>query len=579
MIHAEDLRLQYPTKNEPALDGVSFEAAEGEVLGVVGPTESGKTSIARAVAGFAPSVTGGTLDGELDVAGCDPRETDDATRVGMVFEDYSSQLTQVHVLDEIVVPLLSQGYDRDAARAKARELLDRVRLNGYGNKRTWELSGGEQQRVAIAAVLALDPEVLVFDTATDMLDPDGREDVWNLISSLKGETTLLVTVADPQDLVGVADRVLVVENGTTAAFGGVDETIRDHDLLEGVGVTPPICLRVAEQLGLPANPLTPSEFAESLGSEHVERTHGTETTAAADGGVTTGAAGTSGEPVLRVEDVSFGYSDDQTAIDSIDLDIHEGEVHALIGGNGAGKSTLSELLVGLLTPDAGRICVDGEATDDATVEAASESVGLSFQNPDEQLSKRTVEKEIRFPLAERQYERTGFLSKRQRYDDDYIDERVEKACELTGLEDALREEDPTFLPQGERRLAAIASSLAPDPSVAILDEPTAGLDADGHDRIRRTIDHLRSEGKAVVLIAHDMDFVCEVADRVTLLGDGETILRGTPAEVFARENWDTIREQYVRPPRAARLADRLGVEALTATELVDTIRPLAEASQ
>jgi energy-coupling factor transporter ATP-binding protein EcfA2 len=574
VIHAKELRLQYPTQTDPTLDGVSFEVAEGEVLGVVGPTESGKTSLAQAVTGFAPSVTGGTLDGDLEVAGRDPREADDA-RVGMVFEDYSSQLTQVHVLDEVLVPLLSRGYGREEAHEKAHELLERVRLAGYGDKRTWELSGGEQQRVAIAAVLALDPEVLVFDTATEMLDPDGREDVWDLIASLKGETTLVVTVADPQDLVGVADRVLAIENGTNAAFGGVDETIRDYKLLEDIGVTPPVCLRVAETLGLSANPLTPTEFAAALDDENHEARRHIGTTAAADGGTTTDAGGTVGDPVLSVEDVTFGYADDETAIDGIDLDVHEGEVHALIGGNGAGKSTLSELLVGLLRPDEGRIRVDGEETTDTTAAAISESVALSFQNPDEQLSKRTVEQEIRFPLDERQYERTGWFSKRERYGDEYIDERVETACELTGLESDFRDADPTSLPQGGRRLAAIASALAPDPSAVILDEPTAGLDADGVDRIRRTIEHLRADGKAVVLIAHDMDFVCELADRVTLLGDGETILRGTPAEVFASENWDTIHEQYVRPPRAARLADHIGVEARTVDELATALGSVA----
>jgi energy-coupling factor transporter ATP-binding protein EcfA2 len=575
VIHAENLKLQYPTKSEPALDGVSFEAAEGEVLGVVGPTESGKTSLAQAVAGFAPSVTGGTLDGELAVAGRDPREADDA-RVGMVFEDYSSQLTQVHVRNEVVVPLLSRGYGRDEAREKAHELLDRVRLGGYGDKRTWELSGGEQQRVAIAAALALEPDVLVFDTATDMLDPDGREDVWNLISSLKGDTTLVVTVANPEDLVGVADRVLVIEDGTNVAFGGIDETIRNHELLTDAGVTPPVCLRVAKRLGMAANPLTANEFADALGGGNDGRTDGAETEAVAlDGGL----VADTGDPVLSVEDVTFGYSDDETAIDGLDLDLHEGEVHALIGGNGAGKSTLSELLVGLLRPDGGRILVEGETTDDETVASISESIALSFQNPDEQLSKRTVEKEIRFPLDERRYESTGWFSKRERYDDEYIEERVETACELTGLEDEHREADPTFLPQGGRRLAAIASALAPDPSVAILDEPTAGLDAAGTDRIRKTIEQLRADGKAVVLIGHDIDFVCEVADRVTLLGDGETILRGTPRDVFARENWDILHEQHMRPPRTARLADRIGVDALVVDEFVEAARPLAEASR
>ncbi|WP_073307377.1 ABC transporter ATP-binding protein [Halobaculum gomorrense] len=595
MIHAADLRLQYPTRSDPTLQGVSFTVDDGETLGVVGAVESGKTSLSMALAGFAPTVTGGTLDGELQVAGADPREDDDDTRLGMVFEDYSSQLTQVHVVDEVMVPLLSRGLGREAARERASEVLDRVRLSGYEDRRTWELSGGEQQRVAIAAALAMDAEALVFDTATRALDPAGREEVSNIVSSLRGEKPLVLTVTDPAELVGLCDRVLVLNDGEREAFGPAEEILRDADLLDRVGVRPPTPLRAARRLGMDASPITVGEFSNAVAdgarmsrgltdtgtSElSVEGASGSDTDLidgpeaneaeptkpAVDGGAT---ADGGEKPLLSVEDLRFSYRE-EPAIDGIDLSVEAGEVHALVGGNGAGKSTLVELIVGLLDPDEGEIRIDGEPTAGRTAAAVGETVALSFQNPDEQLSKRTVEEEIRFPLEERQYDR-GWLpfGGEQRYDDSYIDERVEAARERTGLGEDLLDEDPTFLPQGYRRLAAIASAIAPDPDVVILDEPAAGLDAEGYDLMEEAIAHLADDGKAVLVIEHDMDFVSEVSDRVTLLSDGTVAARGPPSTVFDASRWDELRAEHIRPPRAAELAECLDVRALTLDSLVD----------
>lgn len=570
MIHANDLTLQYGTQHGEtvALDDVSFTVDDGDVLGVVGPVESGKTSLAMSLAGFAPDVTGGWSDGELEVAGHDPREDDDGTRIGMVFEDYNAQLTQIRVIDEVLVPLLNRGFDRDAAYTRAGDLLEKVRLDGYGEKRTWELSGGEQQRVAIAAVLAADPDALVFDTATDMLDPRGREHVSNLIASLAGEMTLVVTVDDPQELVGLADDVLVLDDGEVASFGPAEEVLRDHALFESVGVTPPVCLRAAEALDVDADPLTSDEFADALGSA-------THKPVAADGAAKQPRAdGAFGDPVIEAEGLVYEYSSEERAIDEVDLTVHGGEVHAIVGGNGAGKTTLSKLLVGLHQPDAGAVHVADERTDGRSAAAVGEDIALAFQDPDEQLSKRTVEQEVRFPLEERQYDTSGWLpfSKEKRFDDEYIDQRVEEVLDVTGVDEELRDADPTKLPQGDRRLVALAAALAPDPDAVVLDEPTAGLDADGYEHVRETVDRLTAAGKGVVLVEHDMDFVCEVADRVTLLDDGAVARRGTPDDVFAKTHWDDLRERYLRPPRAARLADRVGLDALTFDELVTEAR-------
>ncbi|MFB6173732.1 MAG: ATP-binding cassette domain-containing protein, partial [Halobacteriales archaeon] len=447
MIRAEGFTFQYPTQNTAALSDLSFEIDEGEVLGVVGPVEAGKTTLAMALASFAPQNTGGTTEGTLSVASRDPREAED-NRVAMAFEDYSSQLTQVRVIDEVIAPLVNRGFSRATAADRARELLDQVRLDGVDEtKFTWELSGGQQQRLAIAAALAIDPEVMIFDTATDMLDPEGREDVANLIASLKGDKTLVVTENDPDVLVGLADRLLVLEDGEQVTFGPADDLLRNADLLEGVGVAPPVCVRIARQVGLPGPPLSLGEFVDTIDS-HTSLQRGSDGRASGgdeedhtaahpefgeellsadsighDGAVEGETVSELGEPLLRAEDVRYEYSSDAVAVEDVAFSVREGEVHALIGGNGAGKSTFSKLLVGLFDPDEGRMLVKGEPTDDRPAREVAESVGITLQNPDEQLSEQTVEKEIRFPLEKRQYERSGFLglSKRERYDEAFIE--------------------------------------------------------------------------------------------------------------------------------------------------------------
>ena len=603
MIRADEFTFRYPTRDTAALADLSFEIDKGDVLGVVGPVEAGKTTLAMALASFAPQNTGGVTDGTLTVAGRNHREAND-NRVAMVFEDYSAQLTQVRVIDEVIAPLVNRGVSRAAATERARELLDDVRLGGVDEtKFTWELSGGQQQRLAIAAALAIDPKVMIFDTATDMLDPEGRDDVANLIASLKGDKSLVVTENDPDALVGIADQLLVLDGGEQVAFGPADDLLRDADLLEDGGVAPPICLRIAREVGLSASPLTPGEFLDVLKthtpSAAPDPTEGTdgpqdagaeasdfgeplvETDGVGHAGDIEGeTASELGEPLLRADDVRYQYSSDEIAVEDVVFSVREGEVHAIIGGNGAGKTTFSKLLVGLFKPDDGTMIVDGEPTDGRTAREIAEWVGITLQNPDEQLSEQTVEKEIRFPLEKRQYERSGFLglSKRERYDEAFIDARVKEVRDLVGLSDDIMQEDPMFLPRGVRRQVTMATALAPDPDVLVLDEPVAGVDATARGHVTRAIERLREQGKGVVVIDHDMDFVCEVADTVTVLEDGRVAMQGPTHEVFAADNWEWLASRHMRPPRAARLARRVGIEALTADEFVAAFAPQLEVS-
>jgi len=574
-IHIDSFRFSYPTVDEFALDGISFDLSAGEVLGVVGPVEAGKTTLAMALAGFAPRHTGGTTEGTIFVAGRDPREARD-NQVAMVFEDYSAQLTQVRVVDEVVAPLTNRGIPRSEATDRARELLDRVRLAEAAEQFTWELSGGQQQRLALAAALAIDPNVLIFDTATDMLDPAGRDEVGNLIASLKGETTLVITENDPDALVGIADQLLVLDGGREIASGAADDLLRDIELLESVGVAAPVCCRIAREVGLPDAPTTPREFIEAI-DPHTAIDVGqfsSPQAEAPDGGLNLDPP-EFGDTVIEVDEATYRYSQDTVAIEDVNLEVREGEVHAIIGGNGAGKTTLSKLLVGLFKPDEGQVLVDGELTDNRPARDIAETVGIALQNPDEQLSEQTVQAELRFPLETRQYERTGpfGLLKRAQYEGAFIEDRVETVRNLVGISDDLLEEDPMFLPRGKRRLVVMTGALVTNPDALILDEPIAGVDATARGDVERTIEHLRDEGTAIVVIDHDMDFVCEVADTVTVLENGEVAMQGPVDEVFAEENWDWLNRHHLRPPLEARLAHRLGVHALTLDQVVSNLKP------
>lgn len=625
IIHAKNFSFTYPGIEEKAIDDVSFEIEAKEIVGLIGPVGAGKTTLCMAIAGFVPSVTGGDFSGEINVNVNDRNSSKSSNgrrnsnnssednneqqvgKVGMVFEDFAAQLTHLEILNELITPLTERGVSQEDAPDQARELLKKVGLDAQNleNRRAWELSGGQQLRLAFAAVLALDPPIFILDNLLDKLDPWEQDRVIQIVKDLGDDKTVIIVEQNITLLHQLVDRFLVLVDGKVTAQGKADEILRNHDVLSQADILPPVPLRIARDLGLSEAPLTPEEFEQAIGQNKKQDNNSREEGQEERGSsphATVRALGLLeydkerndkqlqgaqhqkerksdrrfGQPVLCIQDLTYCYDDDDdsgtNALKDVNITVREGEVHGVIGRSGAGKSTLIELIAGLIAPSEGKICICDVDTRDKNVPDLAMMVGTALQNPDSQLSEKTVRGEIGFPLKQRQHERTGLFSKQQRYDDDHIKDRVSQVSKLVGVEEELFDRDPFLLPRGQRQLVAIAEALMVDPKVLLLDEPGMGLGETSRHKISELLEHLRDQDKAVLLAGNDIDFIANIADTVTILDQGRVVLQGSVHEVFAEENWEQLSEElHLQPPSTARLAKRVGVDAVKYDELVSKL--------
>lgn len=266
---------------------------------------------------------------------------------------------------------------------------------------------------------------------------------------------------------------------------------------------------------------------------------------------------------IRCERVGFVYPDGTRALSEIELRIAVGARVAIIGQNGSGKSTLVRQFNGLLRPTEGRVFVQGVAVGRRHVAEVAREVGLAFQNPDRQIFAARVRSEVAFGPRNLGIRGAALTA------------AVERALDAVGLTDAA-DANPYDLGFSKRKLLALASVIAMDAPILVLDEPTTGQDARGVDRIRQVVEGLSGEGRTVISISHDMRFVAETFERVVVMGAGRILLDGSPAEVFAETAWPTLASTYLEPPFAANVGARLRLGSTpTEAALVRALRERA----
>jgi energy-coupling factor transport system ATP-binding protein len=503
VIEFDRVSFRYDGADRDALHEVDLRIDEGELVLVVGRTGTGKTTLLRVVNGLVPHFSGGTLTGRVTVFGRDtrtspPRELADV--VGFVDQRPESSFVTDVVEDELAYAMENLGVPAAVMRRRVEETLDLLGLAELRHRPLTTLSGGEQQRVAIGAVLTAHPRALVLDEPTSALDPAAAEEVLAALQRLVHDVGLTVLLAEHrlERVVQYADRVLTLDGSGRVAAATPDEAMSKSD------VAPPV-VELGRVAGWDPPPLSVRDARRRAGPLR-------EQLAASSPAHPQEPAGAL---VARIDGATLRYGE-LVALRDATLDLRRGEVVALMGRNGAGKSSLLSLLAGLRRPDTGTVLVEGEVPGERGRRQATRVVGLVPQDPALLLYAETVSAEC--DLADREGDLPRGTTSAMLH-------------RLTGEPSLDPDRHPRDLSEGQRLTLALAVVLAPEPPLLLLDEPTRGLDYAAKRRLVQMLQRLTEEGHAVLLASHDVELVAEVATRVVVLADGDVVADGPTTEV------------------------------------------------
>lgn len=481
-ILTRNLRFSYTAYDGAASQAVfqqiNMQVAAGEALTIAGGSGSGKSTLCYVLAGLAPRHTGGEVQGTArlgthDVLAAPPSPQ----QVGLLFQDAAVQLFNTTAEDEVAWGLEALGTPPESIGPQVMAALQRFGLLDQRHRPPWQLSGGQQKRLALAALWAMRPQVLLLDEPLQGLDPVGQREVLAALELLRqAGATLLYTTPD-FDANSPAPVMAVLENGTLTSPQAVSLLAQHHERLSAAGIH---CPHAAWELfGSTRSLLEP-------------------------------------RPALEVRNLRFHYPGGPAALHGLNFAIPRGQCVALVGNNGAGKSTLVRHFNGLLRPSVGTVHVLGQNCAGRSTGELARHVGFLFQRPEQQLFAATVREELAFGP-----QRLGLAD---------VETRVARALTHFGLDD-VADRPPAILGYGRQRAVTLATLAALDPPILILDEPTTGLDGQGRRQLLHWLAERRAAGTTLLLVTHEMR-LAQLTDRVIALHEGRILADGTPTEVL-----------------------------------------------
>jgi len=522
LIKIQDFTFYYSGAEKPALKNVNLEIEDGEFVLITGPSAGGKSSLCRCINGLIPHFYGGKVAGRVEVQGLNTvkHSTKElATKVGMIFQDPENQLVTQDVEREIAFGLENLAFSRDLIAKRIEESLDTLGISALRHRPIHELSGGEKQKVAIASVLALHPEILMLDEPTSELDPKSADEVLSIAQRLNDELGITVILIEHRldRVIQHTDRLIVLDGGRIVVDGNTRNVLhKNYQEISEAGIGVPPVIKLAHQLEIMnitdnKTPLTVKEGRMMLKEVFLK----------ISGDLPQPEKKSISKPVIEVEKLWYVYPDGPAALKSVSLVIGEGEFVAIMGRNASGKTTLVKHFNGLLKPTKGSVVIHGIDTRKATIAELARQVGFVFQNPNDHLFADTVEEEI------------GFTLKNLGLKEVEIRSRTDEVLERFRL-DKYRKQYPRALSGGEKQRVALASVLAMQPRILVLDEPTRGMEYRLKAELMNFLHEYTGQGKTVVLVTHDVETAAEYADRVILLGEGRVVVDGSKREVLSR---------------------------------------------
>jgi energy-coupling factor transport system ATP-binding protein len=517
----ENLSFQYRTRPELAIEDISFELKQGELLLIAGSSGCGKTTLARCINGLIPRSYRGERKGGVLLKGkevADLKIAEMAQEVGTLLQDPERQIVASNVFNEVAFGPENLGMPREEITERVDKVMKRLNIEYLLERETFNLSGGEKQKVALAGVLTMNPSILLLDEPLASLDPASAHEALQVFRSLadEGKTVILVEHRVEDALETNPDRLLYMEEGRIKYLGPIRDLPPEIDHRQVKLPAPWVVQRVKAMKAVPA--ATPKPQA-------VER----------------------GEPMVVFENVHFRYGEEYPWIlQNVNLTIHHGDLIALLGPNGAGKSTLVKHAIGLLKPTQGRVLVEGQDTRKMSVAQIARILGYVFQSPTHMLYAPTVREELEFG------------PKNLDFEPESMDTSVSESISTVNLK-GLEEYPPLGLSFGQQKRTTIAAVLAMRSKILIMDEPTAGQDFANYTRFMEALCSSSNGARSILsanfdstlFITHDLDLAVTYANRVVLFGDKHIIADGPPEDVL--KDIDVLLKYRVRPTSLLRL--------------------------
>ena len=549
-VEIDGLTYTYPGAPQPTLKEISLQIEKGDFLAVVGNNGCGKSTLCKALNGLIPHFITGTMEGSVRVEGLDTRESDVgvlAQKVGYVYQDFENQIVRPTVLDDASYACLNYAFPDYLARG--RTALRQCGLEGREEEYVWQLSGGQTHLLALAGAVSLQPDILILDEPIAQLDPMHADRIYEVLRDLNENhgKTIIVIEHHTEYIADFCKHMMLMRDGQVRWMLPTEEALQRVEELEECNIFPPQVTQAAHRLRragrLPADILLPTTVdggkTAFAGLHYISRER-------------PAPAVPDGESAVSFQDVSLAYrsvkGEPHTVFDGLNLNIRKGEKVALIGSNGAGKSTLMKLMVGLLKPNSGTVSLFEEAIGDKKAEDLSRQISLVYQNPEEMFIKDSIRADIAYAMEVRNVpeweKRTGELLERFR---------------LTELADR----DGRLMSGGQMRRASLAIGIALNPGILLLDEPTANLDIATRREIMGVLSDMKDIIQTAVIATHDMQLVCQWAERIIVLCNGQVVADGPRDEIFART--DVVEQVGIRPPEIFTMGQALDRRALCYT--------------
>ncbi|MFQ7522736.1 MAG: ABC transporter ATP-binding protein [Terrisporobacter sp.] len=543
MISFKNFSFKYNNVVDKTLKNIDLTINKGEKVLIVGPSGSGKSTLSHCINGLIPFSYRGEFEGELKIDDIIPYKeslSEVSKKVGTILQDQDSQFIGLSVGEDVAFNFENNAIPLAEMKVKVINSLELVNMVDFINHSPYELSGGQKQRVSLAGVLGSDAEILLFDEPLANLDPASGSEIMQLINDIHEKTnkTIIIVEHRIEDVLEQPfDKVVIIDKGVVKGVGTPNEILKS-DLLTNSGLREPLYVEAMKLAGCDVSSEENLRDINSINEENKEILKSWFKNE------TSSKTINKEEKILEIKNLTFSHDGVKNTLDDVSFYLNKGEILAVLGNNGAGKSTLCRSITGILKPKSGSIFLNNECIDSWSIKKKGSAIGYVMQNPNQMISQHMIKDEIALGL------------KCRNFDKKYIDEKVEEVLKICGLY-PYRNWPVQALSYGQKKRVTIASILAINPDVIILDEPTAGQDYKHYTEFMEFIKELSNKGISIIMVTHDMQLTLEYCDRAVVLSGGKKIADDKPANILT--NKEIIKKANLKETSLSTLAKTIDI--------------------